>query len=107
MRRGRGRGREPRTARPGDLVIDGRLRARLLGLSLLEIDAHVVVAEARTPRAVRPAGAPSLRETGRASEPGIRRRVGSGADGPAPPELAYAVRLIAEGSSLLDEATAR
>jgi hypothetical protein len=103
----RGRGREQRAARPGDLVIDGRLRARLLGLPLLEIDAHVVVAAARTPRAVRGAGAPSLTGTGRASEPGVQRRIVSGPDGPAPPELAYAVRLIAEGSSLLDEATAR
>ena len=45
-RRGRRAERLP-VGRLGDRVIDGRVRARLLGLPLLDIDAHVVVATAR------------------------------------------------------------
>jgi hypothetical protein len=35
----------------------------------------------------------------------MQRRIGMSPDASAPPELAYAARLIAEGSNLLDEAT--
>jgi hypothetical protein len=45
--------------------------------------------------------------TGRAGEPDLQQHMVLAPDGPSPPELAYAVRLIAEGSSLLDEATTR
>ena len=44
-RRGRRAERLP-VVRRGDRVIDGRVRASLLGLPLLDIDAHVVVATA-------------------------------------------------------------
>jgi hypothetical protein len=90
-RRGRGVGRPP-VVRRGDRVIDGRLRARLLGLPLLDIDAHVVVATAR--------------ETSGATLIGSYQPPPQAvpADGSAPPELARAVRLLAEGSSTLDDA---
>ena len=102
----RGGHREQKAPRPGDLVIDGRLRARLLGLHLLDIDAHVIVAPARTPPIVRRVGSSGRAGTDRAGEPDVRQRLAIGPDGSLP-ELAYAVRLIAEGSSLLDEATTR
>jgi hypothetical protein len=81
--------------RRGDRVIDGRIRARLLGLPLLDLDAHVVVATARdgTGRAVIEADEPAHR-TGRP----VR------VDGTSPPELARAVRLLAEGTSALEDA---
>jgi hypothetical protein len=78
--------------RRGDTVIDGRVRARLLGLTLLELDAHVVVATA--------SGAPAVG----ASRPAQGTRAVARADGHAPPELARAVRLLAEGSTALDDA---
>ena len=81
--------------RRGDRVIDGRIRARLLGLPLLDLDAHVVVSTAQdgTSRDVIEADKPALRAT---------RPVR--ADGTAPPELVRAVRLLAEGTSALDDA---
>jgi hypothetical protein len=83
-------------ARSGDQVIDGRLTARLLGVRLLDIDAHVVVAAARdagtTSRPARNAGVPS-----RPAPPA------AGADGRAP-ALRRAVRLLDEGSSALEDA---
>lgn len=93
-RRGRHTQRLP-VVRRGDRVIDGRVRARLLGLPLLDLDAHVVVATARdeSGRDVIDAGAPARR--------GVRD---VRADGSAPPELARAVRLLAEGTSALDDA---
>ena len=100
MRRSR-RG-QPVVPREGDLVIDGRLRARLLGLHLLDIDAHVVVAPARPALTVRALGSAAT-ASGRQDRRALHGRIGSVPDTPAP-ELAYAVRLIAEGSSLLDEA---
>ena len=47
MRR-RGR-RAPALPREGDIVIDGHVRARLLGMKLLDLDAHVVVGTASAP----------------------------------------------------------
>ena len=90
-RRGRRAERLP-VVRRGDRVIDGRVRARLLGLPLLDIDAHVVVATAGE------GGGGRMIES---HEPMLRA---APADGAAPPELARAVRLLAEGSSALDDA---
>jgi hypothetical protein len=94
---GRGGRRRDRIliVRRGDRVIDGRIRARLLGLPLLDLDAHVVVATARdgTGRAMIEADEPAPR-TGRP----VR------VDGTAPPELVRAVRLLAEGTSALEDA---
>jgi hypothetical protein len=93
-RRGR-RGDPVPIVRSGDRVIDGRIRARLLGLPLLDLDAHVVVATVRDGT------------RGDVIEPdeSARRAVRPvRADGSAPPELAQAVRLLAEGSSALDDA---
>lgn len=91
MRRlGRGR-RPPVVPRPGDLVIDGHVRARLLGLRLLELDTHIVVGNA--PRA------PSR---GIAPFDGAARATPAGQ--PADPDalpLAQAQRLLAEGSTVL------
>lgn len=78
--------------RRGDTVIDGRVRARLLGLTLLDLDAHVVVATAPGPRA------DSVESTRRST------RAVPASDGHAPPELARAVRLLAEGTTALDDA---
>jgi hypothetical protein len=92
-RRGRHTQRLP-VVRRGDRVIDGRVRARLLGLPLLDLDAHVVVATARDGTGdVIDAGVPARRDV---------RNVR--ADGSAPPELVRAVRLLAEGTSALDDA---
>jgi hypothetical protein len=85
------RRRWPPAPRRGDTVIDGRVRARLLGLTLLELDAHVVVATA--------SGAPAV-----AQRPVEGRRAVARTDGHAPPELARAVRLLAEGTTALDAA---
>lgn len=102
MRRNR---RQQRTIpREGDLIIDGRLRARLLGLHLLDIDAQIVVAQARTAVVVTAVGPQGRAGSGRVGEHERHRRIGMSPDAPAPPELAHAVRLIAEGSKLLDEA---
>jgi len=79
----------------GDTVIDGRIRARLLGLPLLDLDAHVVVSTARDR-----AG----RDVIEADEPALRAVRPVRADGTAPPELVRAVRLLAEGTSALDDA---
>jgi hypothetical protein len=90
-RRGR-RAKRPPVVRRGDRVIDGRVRARLLGLPLLDIDAHFVVSTA-------PDGTEAT-----AIGPDVRARRPVRADGSAPPELARAMRLLAEGSSALDDA---
>jgi hypothetical protein len=78
--------------RRGDRVIDGRVRARLLGLPLLDIDAHFVVGTASDGTEATTIG------------PDERARRPVRADGSTPPELARAVRLLAEGSSALDDA---
>jgi hypothetical protein len=91
-RRNRRADRPPVVMRRGDRVIDGRVRARLLGLPLLDIDAHVVVATAREGTGTTVIG---LDERVRRQPP---------ADGSGPPELARAVRLLAEGSNALDDA---
>ena len=90
-RRGR-RAKRPPVVRRGNRVIDGRVRARLLGLPLLYIDAHFVVSTARDGTEATAIG------------PDERARRPVRADGSAPPELARAVRLLAEGSSALDDA---
>jgi hypothetical protein len=98
----RSRRRQPVIPREGDLIIDGRLRARLLGLHLLEIDTRFVVAPAR------PVVTASAGTRSRAADRGelrMHRPIGPSSDAPAVPELTDAVRLIAEGSNLLDEAT--
>ncbi|HZA79662.1 MAG TPA: hypothetical protein VE623_25065 [Acidimicrobiales bacterium] len=100
MRRRRRSGeRPPVVVRRGDKVIDASVRARLLGLHILDIDAHVVVATARQ-------GHGSARwETGPTALGAANRGgVPLPADGSTPPELARAVRLLAEGSSALDDA---
>ena len=74
------------------MVIDGRVRARLLGLHLLEIDTHIVVSTARPYRAV---------ATPRRGD-GSTRPLTS--DGSGQPPLRRAVRLLAEGTSTLDDA---
>jgi hypothetical protein len=90
-RRGR-RAERPPVVRRGDRVIDGRVRARLLGLPLLDIDAHFVVGTASDVTEATTIG------------PDERARRPVRADGSTPPELARAVRLLAEGSSALDDA---
>jgi hypothetical protein len=93
-RRGRG-GDRHLLVRRGDRVIDGRIRARLLGLTLLDLDAHVVVSTARD------GTGPAVIQ---ADEPASRAARPVRADGTTPPELVRAVRLLAEGTSALDDA---
>jgi hypothetical protein len=100
----RSRRRQPTIPREGDLIIDGRVRARLLGLHLLDIDAQIVVAPARTAVAVSTVGSQGRAGSGRDGDREMHRRFAISPDAAAPPELAHAVRLIAEGSKLLDEA---
>lgn len=76
-------------------MIDGRIRARLLGMPLLDVDAHVVVSTARDGTG---------RDVIEADEPAPRSALPVRADGTAPPELVRAVRLLAEGRSALDDA---
>jgi hypothetical protein len=101
----RRRQRQLTTPREGDLIIDGRVRARLLGLHLLDIDAQIVVAPARAAIRVPAVDARGRERPGRDGARAEYRpaRVAPGA--PTPPELAQAVRLLAEGSDLLDKAT--
>lgn len=109
----RGRGSTP-TARDGDLIIDGHIRARVLGLPLLDLDAHVVVTPAR-PALPAPGGPRPRRLTpprsGRGAGDGDRARPPALARPraalgmPTPPRLAHAEHLLAEGTDLLDEAS--
>jgi hypothetical protein len=92
-RRGRAR-RVLAVPQPGDLVIDGHVRARLLGLHLLDVEAHVVVGSAPpVPRtwAAETDGATAVAETGRTVDPDAL-------------PLARAQRLLAEGSTVLADA---
>jgi hypothetical protein len=90
-------------ARDGDLVIGAQVRARLLGLHLLDLDAHVVVATARDEAG---GTAPARRGAGAAAVGRSRgARPSDGDARPTPrPALSRAVRLLGEGSSALDDA---
>jgi hypothetical protein len=99
-------------AREGDLVIDGRIQARLLRMRLLDLDAHVVVTPARPPltaRGVRPVPAREVvprsaaRDHGHAAPP--RRRPSLGPGRATAPALGRAEQLIAEAGSIIDEAS--
>jgi hypothetical protein len=101
-------GRRSPIARDGDLVIDGRVRARLLGLPLLDIDAHVVVTPAHAARRLRPDdGWDGSRRRGTGTADHLQPRRGRpriGRDARMPPGLARAEHLIAEGTDLIAEA---
>lgn len=115
-RRGR---RQPVAEREGDLVVRGRVHARLLGVPLLDIDAHVVVTPARPPLGARRGGllSPGRRpitttativtddgdDDGDEAGRPLRRRPVVGLARPV--RLARADDLIAESASLLDEAS--
>lgn len=88
----RGRGRRPVVARDGDRIIDGRIRARLLGLPLLDIDAQVVVATVGRP------------VEGGQAQSGDRRVLPAPVDGEASAALDRAMDLLADGASVLDDA---
>jgi hypothetical protein len=84
---------------PGDrrgpnIVIAAFARAKLLGLKILTIDARVVLASADSPPDV---GSAAARARVVTPVPVSPRRAGMRAD------LAYAVRLLEEGSRSLDE----
>lgn len=85
------RRRGPVVVHDGDTVVDAVVRARLLGLPLLEIDARVVVAPARHAAVLDAEGSPPSAD-GR-----------SGAPAPAP-SLRRATRLLAESSRALEDA---
>ena len=107
LRPGRRGRRQPATPHPGDMVIDGHIRARLLGVHLLELDAHVVVGTAARAGAGRTAPlAATSRGTGDVALPATTGTTGRTPQGPpangrdALP-LARAQRLLAEGSTVL------
>jgi hypothetical protein len=96
-------------AADGDLVIDGRIRAWLLRLPLLDLDVHVVVGSARSRPALshesRPPAPPRDTGTRASATPSAPRRapdLSGAADGS--PTLGRAVRLLGEGSTALDDA---
>lgn len=103
--------------RRGDLVIRGRIHARLLRIPLLDIDAHVVVTPARpslgarlpvsrsSPRTARRPIAASAAEVGDGRHPPTAPRMRPVAGLPTPVPLARAEDLIAESASLLHEAS--
>jgi hypothetical protein len=104
--------RRPAITRDGDLIIDGHVRARLLGLPLLDLDAHVVVAPARPALPVPASAFPARRlapprsgNVDRARRPPAVARPRASLGVPTPPGLAQAEHLIAEGTDLLDEAS--
>lgn len=105
MIRRRRSGRTSPVAADGDLVIDGRIRARLLGLPLLDLDAHVVVGPARS-RAVASAASRQTAPEATVSTPTWRAPAvdGVGGNGATPSALGRAVRLLGEGSTALDDA---
>ena len=92
-RRGRGRRGALAVPQPGDLVIDGQVRARLLGLPLLDLDLHVVLGNA-PPRA-----AAGVDGVDGATEVIAVGEAGDGSRDPLP--LARAQQLLAEGSTVL------
>ena len=104
----RRRRRTPVVAREGDMVIDGHVTARLLGMRLLDLDAHVVVGAAPGGPAIaarsRP-GAPALPVGGadRRSD-GDRSTTGGRSRDPRALPLARARELLSEGTSVLAEA---
>jgi hypothetical protein len=89
-------------ARPGDHVIDGRLTAHLLGLRLLDIDAHVVVGVANEAPLAAPPPPPPARDARSRPTPAAAS-VDASVDGQAP-ALRRAVRLLDEGSTALEDA---
>lgn len=120
MIRRRRHGRPAPVAVDGDLVIDGRIRARLVGLPLLDLDAHVVVGTARVrptgSRSLTPAATPRPARGAAVASPAGRTPAGrapvgyarvesdAGADGHPSSALGRAVRLLGEGSTALDDA---
>jgi hypothetical protein len=103
----RRRRRSPAVPREGDMVIDGHVTARLLGMRLLDLEAHVVVGTVSDTARAALRSAPAI--TARSAEAptdGDRRGVGNGAGGRdlrALP-LARAQQLLAEGTTVLAEA---
>jgi hypothetical protein len=100
----RARRLQPTTPREGDLIIDARVQARLLGLRLLDIDAKIVVAPVRTPVAVAAVHSHGKTRSVNDGQHAVRRPIGISPDVPAPPDLGHAMRLIREASTLLDQA---
>jgi hypothetical protein len=79
------------------VLVDASIRARLLGLRLLTVDATIVLVPADV-RATSPTAHPAAeRPAPRPSGPASRRPVAAG------PRLAQAVRSINEGAELLAE----
>jgi hypothetical protein len=94
VRRRRGRARRVLAVpQPGDLVIDAHVRARLMGLRLLDLEARVVVDSAR----------PVARTWAADTDGAAVVESGRAVDRDALP-LARAQRLLAEGSTVLADA---
>ena len=107
LRPGRRAGRRPANSHPGDTVIDGHIRARLLGLHLLELDAHVVVGTAGSAGGRR--DAPIDAASRGAQDVALPTATDRARSGPPPNgrdalPLAQARRLLADGSTVLEGA---
>jgi hypothetical protein len=96
------RDRGPRDDRvpQNNIVIAAFVRAKLLGIKLLTLDARIVLAPEEADRDIVAVAARSQRVNASIDRPSPRMAVGQRAD------LAYAVRLLEEGSKSLNEARA-
>ena len=90
--------RRPGADRAPSMVIAAFARAKLFGIKILTVDARIVLAPADAGAEVTPVAANARTVTPLIYRP--VRRVGDRAD------LAYAVRLLEEGSKSLDEVRA-
>jgi hypothetical protein len=83
-----------------NIVIAAFVRAKVLGIKLLTLDARIVLAPEDADRDIVAVAARSHRVNASIDRPSPRLAVGQRAD------LAYAVRLLEEGSKSLNEARA-
>jgi hypothetical protein len=95
---------QPIVPREGDLIIATRVEARLLGLHLLDIDAKIVVAPARTPVVAAAVHSHGKTRSAGDGQHEVRRPMTISPAVQAPRDLAHAMRLIREASTLLDQA---
>jgi hypothetical protein len=110
MRRRRGPRRPPVVPGEGDLVVDARIRARLLGLHLLDLDARVIARtageETRGASTAIPADSTDTTGTTQITDRVQRpaRPVGDDVGALGRPALSRAAQLLDEGSSALGDA---
>jgi hypothetical protein len=107
MRRRRGPRRPPAAPGKGDLVVDARIRARLLGLHLLDLDARVIARTAGEETQVAATAIPADSTENTPTRDQVQlpvRPVAEGVGSPGRPALSRAAQLLDEGSSALGDA---